>query len=130
MSSPILTHCKPPKPVTPGIAGRDLGSEVDVDELELRLQEALQESEEQHRSLAEENATLQQRVRQVGVLCCAAQVQGLCAGWAGLFDSRAHVGNSSLQQLAISTASVTAVQWLERPAQRLRPAEGQGGSAN
>ena len=44
---------------------------MDVDELEQRLQDALQESEEQHRSLAEENATLQQRVRQVSKLCCA-----------------------------------------------------------
>ena len=49
---------------------------MDVDELELRLQEALQESEEQHHSLAEENATLQQRVRQVSKLCCATQAQG------------------------------------------------------
>ena len=49
---------------------------MDVDELELRLQEALQESEEQHRSLAEENATLQQRVRQVSRLCCATHAQG------------------------------------------------------
>ena len=60
---------------------------MDVDELEQRLQEALQESEEQHRSLAEENATLQQRVRQVSRLCCATQAQGsallasVCTWW-------------------------------------------------
>ena len=93
---------------------------MDADELEQRLQEALQESEEQHRSLAEENATLQQRVRQVSRLCRATPAQGsarlpqttpggsdtalagtelveaVWVGWAALSCSRAHAGSGLL----------------------------------
>ena len=113
-----------------------------MDELELRLQEALQESQEQHRSLAEENATLQQRVRQVSKRCCAqgyALLPQRPPGWSGTALAGAEVDRSHvcwvgcfvLQQgscrkaLAAHTSTASATATLQQ--QHVCP--GQQGSA-